>query len=180
MKKAKKFGKGHIALAVMVVALGAAVWLNMKYTGAVGDASADDTSSKFLGQAEYVNAEVDGEKEKETTYFDDFKKERTAAREEALDILKETLDRDDLTDGEKTEAVKRSAAIAKAVDDEAAIEAVLKAKNFKNCAVMIGENDVSVVVQAESLNAAQTAQIRDAVTARSGFSASLIKIITVE
>lgn len=179
MKKTKRVKKGQVALAVMVVALGAAVWLNMKYTGAVGDASADDISSKFLGQAEYVNAEVE-EKEEKSDYFEKFKKDRKEAHEKALDILQETLDRDDLTDGEKADAVARSTAIAKAVDDEAAIEAVLKAKSFKNCAVMIGENDVSVVVQAESLNAAQTAQIRDAVTSRSGFSAAAVKIITVE
>ena len=46
MKKGKVFGKSQIAVTVMVLALAAAVWLNMKYT---------PTSGKYLGEASYVS-----------------------------------------------------------------------------------------------------------------------------
>ena len=36
MKKGKVFGKSQLAVTVMVVALAAAVWLNMKYTPTSG------------------------------------------------------------------------------------------------------------------------------------------------
>ena len=36
MKKGKVFGKSQIAVAVMLLALGGAVWLNMKYTPSSG------------------------------------------------------------------------------------------------------------------------------------------------
>ena len=42
MKKGKVLGKGQIAVGIMVIALGAAVWLNTKYL---------PSSSKYLGEA---------------------------------------------------------------------------------------------------------------------------------
>ena len=46
MKKGKVFGKSQIAVTAMVLALAAAIWLNMKYT---------PSSGKYLGEASYVN-----------------------------------------------------------------------------------------------------------------------------
>lgn len=175
MKKGK-FKKGQVALAVMVVALGAAVWLNMKYSGEIEGVSANN-SSKYLGQAEYVNNEV---KEPEKNYFTSLKDERAKAREESLQIIDEILDKDNLTDEEKEQAVQTAARIADNANNESTVESVLKAKGFSEVAVVIGEKDVNVVVKAKELTAAQTAQIKDAVTAGTSFSAGNIKIITVE
>ena len=44
MKKGKVLGKGHIAVVLMVLALGAAVWLNMRFS-----------SQKYFGEAKYVD-----------------------------------------------------------------------------------------------------------------------------
>ena len=46
MKKGKVFGKSQIVVAVMLLALGGAIWLNMKYT---------PSSGKYLGEASYVS-----------------------------------------------------------------------------------------------------------------------------
>ena len=46
MKKGKVFGKSQIAVTAMVLALAAAIWLNMKYT---------PSSGKYLGEASYVS-----------------------------------------------------------------------------------------------------------------------------
>lgn len=175
MKKGK-FKKGQVALAVMVVALGAAVWLNMKYSGEIEGAVADN-SSKYLGQAEYVNTEV---KEPENDYFKTLKEERTKAREDALEIIDETLDRETLSEEEKAAALAQAAAIAGNLEKETSIESILKAKGFSEVAVVIGEKDVNVVVGEKELSTAQTAQIKDAVTSHTSFLAGDIKIITVE
>ena len=100
VKKTKKFTKAHLTLAIMVIALAAAVGLNMKYSADMGNS---DTSSKYLGQAEYVNAsaEEESDQSKESDYFKNLRKERKSARDEALDIIEETLDRTDLTENER-------------------------------------------------------------------------------
>ena len=181
MKKSKKFGKAQVALAVMVVALAAAVGLNMKYSSEQAGTQ-DGTSSKYMGEAEYVNASVSDEsydKDSENDYFTQMRKQRQTAREEALDILEETLDRTNLTDEDKAEALEKKNAIAAATEQEAAIETVLKAKGFKNVVAVIGEIDINIIVDVQPTSA-QTSQIQDAVLSHTSFEISDIKIITAE
>lgn len=183
MKKTKRFGKAQVALAVMVVALAAAVGLNMKYS-AEQEGNPADASSKYLGQAEYVNASVAGESgdsssENESTYFTELRKDRQKSREEALDILEETLDRTDLSEAQRAETTAMINALAQATEQEAGIETVLRAKGFKNVVAVIGENDVNVIVDVE-LDAAKTAQIQDAVISQTNFAVADIKIISAQ
>ena len=75
MKKGKVFGKGQIAVAVMVLALGAAVWLNAKYL---------PSEAKYLGEASYVNngseeEAVETSAKPQEDYFTKAKKERETA-----------------------------------------------------------------------------------------------------
>lgn len=177
MKMGKKFGKVQISLAVLVIALGAAVWLNMRYTSAETEKETD-TSSKYLGQAEYVNATV-SEKEETEDEFTRLKKERKKAREEALAIVEETLKDNNLTDAQKTEAANRSAKIAKTAEQENSVETVLKAKGFKKVLVIIGEKDVNVVVE-KMPDMSAIAQIRDAVSSQTDFNPSDVKIISAK
>jgi stage III sporulation protein AH len=176
MKKTKR-GRTQIALAVMVVALAAAIGLNMKYSAEQEQVS--NTSSKYLGQAEYVNAEVELE-DTETDYFKKLRKERKAARDEALDVLEETLNNASLSESERQTALDKANALALAGDQEAAIETVLKAKGFQKCLAIISDTSVTVIVEAKELTASQTVQIQDAVTSLSAISLNNIKIITVE
>lgn len=179
MKKGKRFGKVQVALAVLVIALGAAVWLNMRYTAAEGDKQTD-TSSKYLGQAEYVNAEVSEKEEaKEEDYFTKLKNERKKALEQALDAVEETLKKEGLTDAQKTAAAEQSAAISRTVEQENAVETLLRAKGFSKVLVIIGERDVNVVVEKKP-DMAAIAQIRDAVVSKTNFNASDVKIISAE
>ena len=75
MKKGKVFTKNQAVLALMVLCLGAAVWLNMKFS----------STEKYLGEATYVSssskesgtvATSAGTKEKDTDYFKTAKTER--------------------------------------------------------------------------------------------------------
>ena len=96
MKKGKVFTKNQAVLALMVLCLGAAVWLNMKFS-----------SEKYLGEAKYVSTTSqsvsDSDKTKKEDYFETAKKERETARQEATELIEETLKSDTLTDAEKQE-----------------------------------------------------------------------------
>ena len=179
MKKGKKFGKVQIALAVLVIALGAAVWLNMRYT-ATAPEKETDTSSKYLGQAEYVNAEVsEQEKTEEKDNFTVLRAERKKAREEALEIIEETLEKTDLTESQKAEAVSKAARIAANAEQENAVETVLKSKGFGKVLAVIGENDVNIIVEKKP-DMAGIVQIQDAVASQTNFNPSDVKIISAE
>ena len=178
MKKGKVFGKTQIALAVMVVALGAAIWLNMEYSS-VSTQNTTNTSSKYLGQAEYVNAEVETEEDLVLTYFQKLKKERKAARDEAVGLIEDTLANQNLSADDREKLVLKSGNLAERTEKEAAVETILKAKGFNYSVVIIGDEDINIITMGEDLKSSETAQIRDAVMSQTDFAAGKIKIIAM-
>ncbi|MBQ8649438.1 MAG: SpoIIIAH-like family protein [Clostridia bacterium] len=179
MKKGKVFGKSQIAVTVMVLALAAAIWLNMEYS---------DTSTKYLGEATYVNnsetqsavVETGAKATEEEDYFTTVKKEREQAREEAIELIEETLKSDKLTDEDKASAVEKTTLLADRMEKEANIESLLKAKGFEKTAVIISDDEINNVVKSSGLTTAQTLQIQDIVTSQTKIPLSNIKIVTVK
>lgn len=176
MKKGKVLGKGQIAVVLMVVALGAAVWLNTKYLPA--------SSDKYLGEASYVSNTDEGEAvetaaKAESDYFTTAKKERETARTEASETIEETLKSSKLSDSDKASALAKLEEIADRTESESNAETLLKAKGFDKALVIISDGGVSVIVSSEGLTSAQTLQIQDIVTNETGIDLSNIKIIPV-
>jgi len=193
-------GKRHLVLAALVLALGAAVYLNWQF--APTDEFVDLTSAqssevseeKNLGDAQYVattpkdasasDAAAQGdmeavETEKKSTYFDDTRAEREKARNEALDTLKDIIGDASLDDAQKSDAVSKSAEIAGRMEKEASIESLVKAKGYADCVVVISDSQVNVVIPApeDGLTTADAAVIRDIVIGQIDISPSCIKII---
>lgn len=180
MKKGKVFGKSQIAVTAMVLALAAAIWLNMKYT---------PSSGKYLGEASYVNntssssgaVQTSAKAEaKDGDYFAETKKEREKARKEAQELIKETLKSDKLNDEDKKSAVAKSEEIAGRMESESNIEALLKAKGFEKSLAVISDTGISVVVKSEGLTSAQTLQIQDIITSETNIPLSNIKIVPIK
>ncbi len=175
MKKGKVFGKAQLALILMVLALGTAVWLNMHYS-----------SKKYLGEATYVSdnksasAVQTAAKVKQTDAFSQARTNRQKAYDTAADLVRDTLDKSNLTDAEKADAVKRISAMAGRLEKENNVETLLKAKGFSDAVAVIGENSVSLVVRSEGLTTAQTLQIQDIVVAETQVPLGNIKIIAVK
>lgn len=181
MKKGKVFGKSQIALAVMIIALAGAIWLNMSYSKDSKEA-ANDTPSKYLGQAEYVNNEQSGEEgssDPVTLYFQRLRSDRLNAREDAIAVIEETLESTDLSDANKKAAVDRAAELASRTEKEAAIETLLRAKGFAAGIAVIGDEDINIIVHSDELLTSQTVQIQDAVLSQTDFPLSKIKIIAL-
>ncbi|MDO4608696.1 MAG: SpoIIIAH-like family protein [Clostridia bacterium] len=179
MKKGKVFGKNQVVLALMILALGGAIWLNMKFS----------STEKYLGEATYVseNEVASGEAiatsakaEKDTDYFESAKKDRQAALDEAQEITEETLKSSGASDAEREKALTAVTQFAARIEKANNVETLLKAKGFSKAVVIIGEDDVSVVVKSEGITTAQTLQIQDIVTSQTKIPLSNIKIVTVK
>lgn len=196
MKKGSIIGKRQIVLAVLVAALGVAVWLNMKYASTDGgfDITGALDSSKYLGDAQYVNnpsvedvtSIVSGGDASsavqtgaaENDYFAEARKNREDTRKEALELLQDTLADVKSDSAAKEKAVEKAAEIASRMDKESAIENLLKAKGFEDAVVMIGDSDVNVIVKADELISSQTMQIQDAVQSQTTVDLNNIKIVS--
>ena len=179
MKKGKVFGKHQVVLALMVLALGAAVWLNMKFSSTekyLGEATLVSDSEVASGEAVQTAAKA----EQDDDYFETAKKDRQKALDEAQEMVEETLKSANATDTERETALKTTGEIAARIEKANNIETLLKAKGFEKAVVVIGEDDVSVVVKSEGITTAQTLQIQDIVTAQTNIPLSNIKIVTIK
>lgn len=179
MKKGKVFGKHHVVLTLMVLALGAAVWLNMRFSSTekyLGQATLVDDDKISTGEAIQTSAKVEGSSD----YFETAKRDRQKALDEAQETVEETLKSANTTDSERETALKTVNDIAARIEKANNIETLLKAKGFEKALVVMGDSDISVVVKAEGLTTAQTLQIQDVVTAQTQIPLSNIKIVTIK
>lgn len=180
MKKGKVFGKNHIILALMILALGGAVWLNMKFS----------SNDKYLGEATYVSSESALSEEAVQTsakadetkenYFESVRKDRETALNKAQEITEETLKSANISDSEREEALKNVNQIASRIEKANNIETLLKAKGFNEVVVVIGDSDVNVVVKSEGITTTQTLQIQDIIVSQTDIALENIKIVTVK
>lgn len=199
-----KFGKRQLVLAALVVALGAAVYLNWQFSDNSDLLAANTTveSGKELGEAEFVNNNAvssltssvgentssssteDSSSSSESNisssaeqYFAQAKVSRQQARDDAVDSLEEIIDSVQSSESAKAEAVKQAAEIAKNIEQESNIENLIKAKGFAECLAFIQNGECSVVVSSTGLLDNEAITIKDIVAGQSGISYDKIKIV---
>ena len=173
----KKLGRKQLVLASLVLALGAAVYLNWQFAGTnklpVGDSSGDTSSQ--LGAAQLVNNayvetvsdDLTGSEQANasTSSFAEARMNRQASRDEALEVLDKVL-----------EAVDEASAMAQSILKETNVEGVLKAKGYEECVAYIAQEQCSVLVSGD-LQDSDMLIIQEAVMEQTGLSADKIKII---
>ncbi len=181
MKKTTIIGKKQILTLTMVLALGAAVWLNVKFSTNGSDfGSTSSISDAELGNAKYV-ANTAVVENKEEDYFTSARKDREETREEELDIIKDTLNSTKSTDSEKQMAAELTSKITNRMEQENSIETLIKAKGFSNAIAIISDDSCSVIVQkAKELSDNETVQIIDIVSGATKINLENIKIVTVK
>lgn len=170
----------QLILATLVVALGAAVFVNWYYTGNGSSIKTPEetTDSEFvqnLGEAKYVNAEG-----KTADYFSDVKLNRQKSRDEAIDKLKESLKTVKSGSPEAKEITASLDNLSSQIKLESDIEALISAKLSSECVTVLGEKSAQVVVAKDALNDDAALQIIDIITNNTELTASQIKITESE
>ena len=178
MKKGKVLTKNHIAVFFMVLALAAAVWLNMRYSG----------DGKYLGEAKFVSNKKSSEtvetaakvKESASDYFATAIEDREKAYEKAEETVEEALKSASITPEEKEEALKQLSVLSNRIAAAQNIESILTAKGFNEVVAILGEDSANIVVKSEGLTTEQTLQIEDTVTTQTSIPIGKVKIVTVK
>ena len=181
MKKSTIISKKQLLTLTMVIALGAAVWLNVKFsTNGTEFSGTSSISDAELGNTKYVANTAVGEKEKED-YFTTARKERNDNREEQIDIIKDTLDNSNSTDADKHKAKESVSAITNRMEQENSIETLIKAKGFKDVIAVVTDDGCNVIVKkSKELTDSETVQIIDIVSGATKINLENIKIVTVK
>lgn len=169
----------QLILATLVVALGAAVFVNWYYTGNDSlKTTAETTSPQYvqnLGEAKYVNADSNTVNST-TDYFSTVKLNRQKAKDEALEKLNKSLSSAKTGSDEAKEITESINELTARVKTESDIEALIGAKISGECVVVLNEDSAQVIVKKGKLNSETALQIMDIVTTNSKLSAEKVKI----
>jgi len=164
-----------LAVFLAVLLIGVAVYVNYRLfydpvdSMGFGDSNMDDNFDDSQSAGGDANEEED--------YFTAVALNRQQSRDEALDVLKLVAESSESSEEAKAEASAKIAKIALDIQNEANIEALVKAKGFEDCVAVISDGSVSVIVSAESLQAAEAAQIFAIVYDTTGISPENISVI---
>ena len=181
-----KFSKKYVVVAALVLALGAAVYLNWQFSDSDTMLS---TASRELGAATHVSSDsvaTDNDAEqvsktldKTSEYFAKAETERTQAQDKALSEAKEILQLSESSDEAKKEAVEQANKIEDRITAQSNIEGVLTAKGFTRCLCFISDDGCSVALPKNDLKDSSPLIVKDAVLSQLDIDFNDITIIEV-
>ena len=110
-------------------------------------------------------------------YFATERTKRQATQDKVIDEAKETLDLENVSESEMTEAQKSVEKLLKTYTIQDSIESIIKAKGFSECLCYISDEGVTVIVPDSELNDTSALVIDDAVTSHYDVSYEDISIV---
>lgn len=184
-----KIGKRHMILAGLVVALGAAVYLNWqlapteRFVLPTGSAAVSDSE---LGKAKFVSADT-GSDARETVETNasgtmaESRLSRQNARDAVLDELEKQLKDTSSDSALKTQALESRTAHVSNIQKENTTETLIKAKGFSDCLVFINGEKVTVLLpSADGLTPEKVSVVTEIVVAQTGASVDNITVTPVK
>ena len=114
----------------------------------------------------------------EDTYFTTSKLERESIYSQMLETYQEIYNNTNSTSEQKNTAIQEIAKINKTRNAIMIAENLVIAKGFKNIVIFANDNSVSVIIEAETLEPEQIAQIQNIVSRELEVGAELINIST--
>lgn len=187
------FKKRQVLMAALVVALGAAVFVNWYYTkqpqtvqtNSPVSSTQQDTENQEaatagnLGDAQFVSGTLPSSENKtdEPEYFVQAKLDRTVAHDKAKETLQETIDSSTADAESKKAATQALEKLSANIKKETDTENLIKAKISSGCIVVIDNSKAQVIVEKGKLNDTVVLQIKEIVIQQTGFTVENITII---
>lgn len=189
------FKKRQVLMAALVVALGAAVFVNWYYTkqpqttqaNSPVTASQQETENQEaatagnLGDAQFVSGTLPSSENESQTgepeYFVQAKLDRTVAHDKAKETLQETIDSSSADAESKKAASEALEELSANIKKETDTENLIKAKISSGCVVVIDNGKAQVIVEKGKLNDTVVLQIKEIVIQQTGFTVENITII---
>lgn len=160
-----------IILAVAVILLVAAVWLNLKLgrdDSAI--AAGDEPSPSPTEESKETMLNLYGD------YFNAFRTERSEVRAQEIDYLRSIINGENSNEDSIQEAQTRLLELVGNMEKEFTIESRIRGKGFLDAAATLRSDSVTVIIDGETLSDEEVARILDIVMTETGMPASAIKI----
>lgn len=115
---------------------------------------------------------------KETSgYFEDYRLERERSRSQSIDLQREIINNPQTDDATRKQAQSEIYVMSKNMQRELEVESLIRAKGYKDCVVFLEDKNVTVVVQAKSLEQEDAIKITDLVSRSTGVDQQNIVLI---
>ena len=165
-----RFGRRHLVIMGAVLLVAAALVLNFVLFGGTSITDPTDLpTGEGAGNAD-ASVGVDG-------YFSAAQVNRQRARDEALEVLQSVVENESADEATKTEALLEISQLAREMEAEANIEAMVLAKGFAQCVAIVNGETCSVVVSGAELAPGQISQINEIVYEQTGIVPANIHIV---
>ena len=185
--------KRNTVVATMAVLVCAAVALNWRYSGETAVQGGQDSDTKILGEATLVSGQ-DGEQEGSeensslpdetgvytgSDYFASARLTRQQARDNAISLLQEAAAQEGADTATANEASEGIQVLASYTLKEAQIENLVTAKGYTDCVAFMGDESISVVVDAgeDGLQPVDVARISEIVLSETDYTTEQIKVL---
>lgn len=181
-----KIQRKHVVLASLVLALGAAVYINWQMS-----ASPDNMKSKELGKATYVNSNISATVDEannslvtsltkeQQNYFSDARLNRDKTADEVKNIALEALSLAESDEDTKELALAQLAELEETLMNQVTVENTLIAKGFSDCVCSVSDNSVTVIVPEGEMTDNSSLIIKDAVSDVCDIPFDSISVITI-
>lgn len=172
-----------VGLAVVLVVAGYLNFSFRKNNDAEGDVLFQDRSEAMETESDDVKMtstasddEIEVVEAGSRAYFVDYRFERESVRNQELKWLKDIADDEDAGQNERDEARSKIMSLTDKMELEMILENLIKAKGFKDAAVMIHDKSINVVVDKQRLKPEEAARILDIIESETNLSANDVKI----
>ena len=171
--------KRQLVTSALVLALGAAVFVNWYYTRPHADVTPAEApvsateAAENLGDARYVLSDMS----EKADAFAAARLKREKAHSEAKETLQQTIDDSAASQAAVAEASKALAALTERTTLEADLETLISAKTGLENLVILGETSAEVLLSQSVQESAVMLQISALVVQKTGLSAEQITII---
>ena len=181
--------KRNAVVATVLLFVCAAVYLNWRYSGDVAEQAQNEVAggsqedgTRVLGDAALVGGEIVDASEMPVTvnsYFDTARLSRQQSRDNALSLLREASEQENVDQAALDEANRAIQTLAGYTMLETQIESLVIAKGYADCVVFMSDNSISIVVSAaeDGLQTEDVAKITDIVLTETSYTADQIKIL---
>lgn len=181
-----KIQRKHIVLASLVLALGAAVYINWQLSSIP-----DNKGTKELGKAMYVNSNITATvdevikdlktnlSKEQQNYFSNARLKRDKTADEVKNIALEALTLTESDEDSKETALAQLANLEELLMNQVSIENILTAKGFSDCVCTISDDSVNIIIPDNEMNDTSSIIVKDAVSEVCDIPFDNISIVTV-
>ncbi len=192
MKFSKKrlnliIGRKQIMIAGLAVLLGAAVYVNILYSGSQQVKTSDrkETEAATYGEVRFVDARQDDKAISVSTtdsddYFVQARLDKQHSRDESIEVLKSFCYGGDSTHDELAVIADDVVAVSGYIETETKVENLLKAQGFSDALCYLTGNTANIIVKTPGLDTAQAAQIKSTLLGEIAVPAENITIVEIK